>query len=178
VLRLVIGLFGLVGILGVLAAPLVGRCVDHLLPWLAAVMATVGLIIFQAIQTGAGGVHIAAVVIVCFGLDVFRQFQQVSLNTIVFGIEPSARSRMNALLQISVRVEMLHMVLTASLTNSFLTALVGICGADHGNVRRFPGVPQVRLAASSCAIDCVVGLYNGRLTCTGTSLPTLHVVWI
>ena len=90
--------------LGVLVAPLVGRAVDHLLPWLAAVIATVGLLVFQAIQTGAGGVHIAAVVIVCFGIDVFRQFQQVSLNTIVFSIEPAARSRMNALLQISVRV--------------------------------------------------------------------------
>lgn len=59
---------------------------------------------FQAVQTGAGGIHIAAVVIVCFGIDVFRQFQQVSLNTIIFGIEPAARSRMNALVQISVCV--------------------------------------------------------------------------
>ena len=67
------------------------------------IVATLALIVFQAIQTGAGGVNIAAVVIVCFGIDVFRQFQQVSLNTIVFAIEPAARSRMNAILQIAVR---------------------------------------------------------------------------
>lgn len=90
------------GVLGIVVAPFVGRTIDHLLPWTAALVSTVGLIVFQAIQTGAGGVNIAAVVIVCFGIDVFRQFQQVSLNTIVFEIEPNARSRMNAVLQISV----------------------------------------------------------------------------
>ena len=100
---LVIGLFGLVGVLGILAAPFVGRTIDQYLPWTAALVATVGLIVFQAIQTGAGGVNIAAVVIVCFGIDVFRQFQHVSLNTIVFGIEPSASSRMNAVFQVAVR---------------------------------------------------------------------------
>ncbi|GJE91482.1 MFS general substrate transporter [Phanerochaete sordida] len=99
---LVIGLFGLVGILGILAAPLVGRAVDRLPPWTAALVATLGLLVFQAIQTGAGGVHIAAIVVVCFGIDVFRQVQQVALNTVVFGIEPAARSRMNAVLQLLV----------------------------------------------------------------------------
>ena len=99
---LIIGLFGLVGVLGICVAPLVGRAIDRVLPWGAAVVATIGLIIFQAIQTGAGGVNIAAVVIVCFGIDVFRQFQQVSLNTIVFGIDEKSRARMNAVFQISV----------------------------------------------------------------------------
>ena len=101
--RLVIGLFGLVGVLGVFTAPLIGRTIDHLVPWFATVIATIGLIVFQAIQTGAGGINIAAVVIVCFGLDVFRQYQQVSLTTAVFGIEPSARSRLNAVVWLSVR---------------------------------------------------------------------------
>ncbi|KAI0688975.1 major facilitator superfamily domain-containing protein [Cytidiella melzeri] len=101
---LVIGLFGLVGVLGVFTAPLVGRTIDHLVPWFATVIATVGLILFQAIQTGAGGINIAAVVIVCFGLDVFRQYQQVSLTTAVFGIEASARSRLNAVVWLSVFV--------------------------------------------------------------------------
>ncbi|KAI0343775.1 MFS general substrate transporter [Trametopsis cervina] len=102
--RLVIGLFGLVGILGVLTAPLVGRSIDHLVPWFAAVISTLGLIVFQAIQTGAGGLHISVVVIVCFGLDVFRQYQQVSLTTAVFGLEASARSRLNAVVWLSVFV--------------------------------------------------------------------------
>jgi hypothetical protein len=87
----------------VFVAPLVGRTIDRFVPWFATVIATLGLIVFQAIQTGAGGVHIAAVVIVCLGLDVFRQCQHVSLTTAVLGIEPSASSRLNAVFWLSVR---------------------------------------------------------------------------
>ena len=54
------------------------------------------------VQVGAGGVHIAAVIVVCFGLDVFRQMQQVSLLTAVFGIDPTARSRLNSIMLIAV----------------------------------------------------------------------------
>lgn len=88
---------------GVLIGPLVGRAVDKLVPWSAAVIATVGLLVFQAIQTGAGGISIAAVIIVCIGIDLFRQMQQVALQTAVFGIDAMARSRLNAIVLISVR---------------------------------------------------------------------------
>lgn len=101
--RLVIGLFGLVGILGIVVAPLVGRSIDRLVPWLTAVIATVGLLLFQALQTGAGGLNIGVVVIVCFGIDVFRQYQQVSLMNAVYNIEPKARARMNAIMYFTVR---------------------------------------------------------------------------
>ncbi|KAJ3552569.1 hypothetical protein NM688_g4084 [Phlebia brevispora] len=101
---LVIGLFGLVGMFGVLIGPLVGRAIDRLVPWVAAVIATVGLLVFQAIQTGAGGINIAAVIIVCFGIDLFRQMQQVALQTAVFGIDATARSRLNAIVLIMVFV--------------------------------------------------------------------------
>lgn len=100
--RLVIGLFGLVGMGGVAAAPVIGRIVDRLIPWVATLVATVASLIFYAIQLGAGGVNISAVIIVCFGIDVFRQTQQVSLTTAVFGLDASARSRMNAVLIIFV----------------------------------------------------------------------------
>lgn len=83
-------------------APIVGRVVDGLVPWFATVIATVGSLVFYSIQTGAGGVNIAAVIIVCFGIDVFRQTQQVSLTHAVFGLEANARSRLNAVLIISV----------------------------------------------------------------------------
>lgn len=99
---LVIGLFGLVGMFGVAMAPLVGRVIDGLVPWFAAVIATLALLVFQAIALGADGVNIAAVVIVCFGLDVFRQMVQVSITTSVFGLDPSARARMNAVLLLSL----------------------------------------------------------------------------
>ncbi len=90
--------------LGVSTAPVIGRVIDRLFPWFATVIASVASLTFYAIQTGAGGVNIAAVVIVCFGIDIFRQTQQVSLATSVFGLDPSARSRMNAVLIISVRL--------------------------------------------------------------------------
>jgi hypothetical protein len=79
--RLDIGLFGLVGILGVLVGPFIGRLIDRLIPWYATLVATFLLLAFQAVQAAAGGINVSAVVIVCFGLDLSRQMQQVSLAT-------------------------------------------------------------------------------------------------
>lgn len=83
--RLDIGLFGFVGMFGVAMGPLVGRLIDRLVPWVATLIATLIMIVFQSVQTGAGGIQIAAVIIACFGLDVGRQMQQVSLTTSVYG---------------------------------------------------------------------------------------------
>jgi hypothetical protein len=83
--RLVIGLFGLVGMAGVTLGPFVGRSIDNLVPWYATLFAIVMIILFQSIQTAAGGINVAAVVIATIGLDVFRQMIQVSLTTAVFG---------------------------------------------------------------------------------------------
>ncbi|KIJ61088.1 hypothetical protein HYDPIDRAFT_116342 [Hydnomerulius pinastri MD-312] len=99
---IVIGLFGLVGILGVVVVPFMGRLIDRLEPWYVTLAATLALIVFQAVQTAAGGINVAAVVITCFGLDVSRQTQQVSLSTRMYGLSESARSRLNALLVLSV----------------------------------------------------------------------------
>ena len=65
-------------------APLTGRLIDRLVPWYASVVSVIGLILSQAIQTGAGGINVGAVVIATFGLDLFRQSEQVSLTTAVF----------------------------------------------------------------------------------------------
>ena len=89
---------------GVSMAPLVGRVVDGAVPWFAAVVATLASLVFYAIQLGAGGVNIAAIVIACFGIDVFRQTQQVSITTSVYALDTSARARLNAVLIISVSV--------------------------------------------------------------------------
>jgi hypothetical protein len=81
---LTIGLFGLVGIVGVACGPLVGRTIDKLISWYASLTAVLLLLCFQAIQVGAGDTSPAAVVIVIIGLDVFRQMLQMSLATSVF----------------------------------------------------------------------------------------------
>ncbi|KAG0701920.1 major facilitator superfamily domain-containing protein [Suillus ampliporus] len=99
---IIIGLFGLVGMLGVIVVPFVGRLIDRLMPWWSAIVSTVFLLVFQAVQTGAGGINVAAVIISCFGLDLFRQTQSVSLSTLMFSISETARSRLNALTIISV----------------------------------------------------------------------------
>ena len=83
--RLVIGLFGLVGMVGVALGPFVGRGIDNLVPWYASLFGILMIILFQSIQTGAGNINVAAVVIAIIGLDVFCQMIQVSLSTAVFG---------------------------------------------------------------------------------------------
>ncbi|KZT50326.1 hypothetical protein CALCODRAFT_193703 [Calocera cornea HHB12733] len=91
-----IGLFGLVGILGVAIGPLIGRLVDHLNPWFGVLFGLVGLLFTLAIETGAATLNIGAVVVVAFMIDVFDSLQQVSSVTRYFAINPDARSRINA----------------------------------------------------------------------------------
>ena len=87
---------------GVAGAPIIGRIVDRVVPWFAAVISIIASLGFYGIQLGAGGVNIAAVVIVTIGIDLFRQTQQVSLTTSVFGLDAGARSRMDAVMIIAV----------------------------------------------------------------------------
>ncbi|OAX37626.1 MFS general substrate transporter [Rhizopogon vinicolor AM-OR11-026] len=101
---LVIGLFGLVGMLGVLVTPFAGRMIDKLIPWYATLIATSGLLVFQAVQTAAGGISVAAVIIVCFGLDVARQSQEISISTRVLSISSAARARLNAIVLLSLLI--------------------------------------------------------------------------
>lgn len=65
-------------------SPLSGRLIDRLVPWYASLVSVIGLLLSQAVQTGAGGINIAAVVIATLGLDLFRQSEQVSLSMAVF----------------------------------------------------------------------------------------------
>jgi len=74
----------LVGIAGVAFGPLVGLVIDRLVPWYASLFSTTCAIVFQSIHTGLGDKHVAAIVIVAFGLDVFRQMLQVLLATAAF----------------------------------------------------------------------------------------------
>ncbi|KAJ3570703.1 hypothetical protein NP233_g4229 [Leucocoprinus birnbaumii] len=99
---LVIGLFGLIGMAGVSMGPIGGRVIDKLVPWYASLVGICALLVFQAIQTAAGGIHVAAVIIATFGIDVFRQNLQVSLSTAIFLIEPAARARLNAVSILSI----------------------------------------------------------------------------
>ncbi|KDQ15340.1 hypothetical protein BOTBODRAFT_108788 [Botryobasidium botryosum FD-172 SS1] len=97
-----IGLFALVGMAGVAVSPLAGRLIDGLVPWMATLICTMTVILAEVIQAIAGRKNIAVPIIAAFLLDVGRQSQQVSLTTVVFGIDPPARSRLNAVLIFSI----------------------------------------------------------------------------
>ncbi|KAG8684790.1 hypothetical protein FRC09_015143 [Ceratobasidium sp. 395] len=97
-----IGLFGLIGAAGVIVTPFIGRSVDKLNGWTTTGISIAIGLVFQAVFTGAAGLHIAAVVIVCFGLDVGAQMNQVSNSSRIYAIEPLARARMNAVFVISI----------------------------------------------------------------------------
>ncbi|KIM36582.1 hypothetical protein M413DRAFT_424725 [Hebeloma cylindrosporum] len=94
---LVIGLFGLVGIVGVILGLFTGRFIDSYAPWYGVMVSTILLLGFQAIQTGAGGINIAPVIISCIGLDAFRQVLIISMVAMMFSIGMEAVSRLNAL---------------------------------------------------------------------------------
>lgn len=64
--------------------PLAGKVVDKFAPWHGILFGTLLLLVFQAVQTAAGGINIAAVVIACVGLDAVRQVQNVSIVTCIF----------------------------------------------------------------------------------------------
>ncbi|KAJ7169241.1 major facilitator superfamily domain-containing protein [Mycena crocata] len=91
-----IGLFGLVGMLGVLMGPFMGSIIDRLYPWYTTLGAIILLGVFNAIQTAAGGLSVAVVIIVAFALNLFRQLLQASLATTVLSIDDEARGRLNA----------------------------------------------------------------------------------
>ncbi|KAJ6526798.1 MFS DHA1 protein [Mycena capillaripes] len=101
---LVIGLFGLVGMVGITMAPVVGRLVDGLVPWMATFVCVLHVIASQVIQTLAGEVNIAAVVLAIMILDIGTQGTQVSVTAKLFSIAPEARARLNTVLIFSGQV--------------------------------------------------------------------------
>lgn len=62
--RLIVGLFSVAGLAAVAFGPIIGRMIDRLVPWYAALASTLLLAVFQAIHTGAGGINIGAVIVV------------------------------------------------------------------------------------------------------------------
>ncbi|KAJ7694839.1 MFS DHA1 protein [Mycena rosella] len=99
---LVIGLFGLVGMAGIAMSPVVGRLSDGLVPWMATLGGILFVIVSQIIQTFAGQLSVAAVVIATILLDLGAQTTQVSMIAGIFSIAPEARARFNALLILSI----------------------------------------------------------------------------
>ncbi|KAK0498134.1 major facilitator superfamily domain-containing protein [Armillaria luteobubalina] len=98
---LVIGLFGLVGIVGVCLTPLATLTVDKLHPWYGSVLGTILYACFQALLVAAAGLHFASILLAIIGIVVFCRVLQVSLQMSVFSISKAATTRLNALLLLS-----------------------------------------------------------------------------
>ncbi|KAG8856474.1 hypothetical protein FRB96_006440 [Tulasnella sp. 330] len=89
-------------LVGVATAPFVGRLVDKLVLWVGMLVAICILIISTVILTVGSGLNIAAVVIVCLGLDMGLQLGQVSTTSKIYQIDPAYRSRLNAVYVVAI----------------------------------------------------------------------------
>jgi len=95
------GSFGLVGAAGALVAPIAGRLSDKRGPrWVLSVGITIlasSYVLLWAEEAAPVrfGVHLAALALGVVALDVGSQMMQVANQTRIFGLDPSARSRLN-----------------------------------------------------------------------------------
>ncbi|KAJ3806569.1 MFS superfamily [Lentinula aff. lateritia] len=97
-----IGLFALLGILGVTMAPFFGRMIDRIFPWYSILGSLCLLLLFQAVLVIGAGLNITTVIIAALGLDLFRTTVQVSLTASSFSLNTSARSRINAVMAVAM----------------------------------------------------------------------------
>ena len=137
----VAGSFGLAGAVGALAAPVAGRLSDkHGSEWVTRIAATIALVSFTAMLAMpllpvSGQLVLLALATVGFDLGV--QASLISHQTIVYGLAPEARSRLNALLMTSVFVGM---------------ASGGLLGAQALAAWGWIGVVGLATAASAAAL--------------------------
>lgn len=104
------GAFGLAGAAGALAAPLAGRLADRRGPVfvtrLAAALAVVSFAVLAAEPLLPTAAALALIAVAAVGFDFAIQASLVSHQTLVYGLEPEARSRLNALLFTTIFVGM------------------------------------------------------------------------
>jgi predicted MFS family arabinose efflux permease len=94
------GLFGIVGIGGACAAPLVGRIADKRGPlWANGIAMSLALLSYVLFR--AGGTQLFGLIFGVLLLDVGVQANQVANQTRLFRLRPDARSRLNAVYMVS-----------------------------------------------------------------------------
>ena len=104
------GAFGLAGAAGALAAPLAGRLADRRGPervtLLGAALTTVSFAALGLVGVVPPQAQLGLIVVAAIGFDFGIQATLVAHQTIVYGIDPPARSRLNAVLFTGVFVGM------------------------------------------------------------------------
>nr|WP_234479911.1 MFS transporter [Erwinia sp. S38] len=104
------GAFGLAGAAGALAAPLAGMLADRhgpaMVTRLATALATVSFAALFLLPLLPVPAQLALIVVSALGFDFGVQATLVSHQTLIFGLEPAARSRLNALMFTGVFIGM------------------------------------------------------------------------
>ncbi|WP_088830131.1 MFS transporter [Paenibacillus tyrfis] len=138
----VAGLFGIIGLAGILAAPLAGRIADKRGPGstrgLGALLTLAGFVLFAVYPT-IPGLGLGAAL-----MDAGVQTAMVSHQSVIFALEPGARSRIN----------------TVYMTGLFLFGAFGsAAGSAAWNLAGWPGVASLGLvlAAASFLLSLLAG---------------------
>jgi len=117
------GAFGLAGAAGALAAPLAGRITDRRGPeWVTRLGAGLVLVFFAAMALSPllqPQARLGLLVLCAIGFDLGMQATLIAHQTLVYGIEPGARSRLNAVLFVGMFI---GMALGAALGSLLLAA--------------------------------------------------------
>lgn len=104
------GAFGLAGAAGALAAPIVGKVVDRHGPErvtrLGAGLAAISFAAMALAPWMSPSMQLVLIALAAIGFDFGVQASLIAHQTIVYGIEPAARSRLNALLFTSMFIGM------------------------------------------------------------------------
>jgi predicted MFS family arabinose efflux permease len=121
----VAGAFGLAGAVGALAAPLAGRLADRkgpeLVTRIGAALTMVSFAVMALAPLLSVHAQLCLLAACTIGFDLGVQATLIAHQTIVYGIEPGARSRLNAVLMMAMFIGMA----TGSAVGSLLLAKAG-----------------------------------------------------
>lgn len=117
------GAFGLAGVAGALAAPLAGRLADRrgpeLVTRLGAALAAGSFAVMAVMPWLSPQAALWLLLLSAVGFDLGVQASLIAHQTIIYGIDPAARSRLNAVLMVSMFV---GMAAGSALGSQFLAA--------------------------------------------------------
>jgi predicted MFS family arabinose efflux permease len=145
------GAFGLAGAAGALAAPIAGRIADkrgpELVTRLGASLVLVSFGVMGLAPWMLPHAQLTLLVVAAIGFDLGLQATLISHQTIVYGIEPGARSRLNAILFVGVFIGMaigsaLGALLLAQWGWMAVVGLAATSAAGALAVRLWPGASK------------------------------------
>jgi predicted MFS family arabinose efflux permease len=138
-----IGLFGIAGVAGALAAPLAGRVADRG-EGRRALLAFLGVVLASWALLAAGGTAIVLLVLGILALDFGIQGAQISNQSAIYALRPEARSRLTTAYIVSIFL--------GGAAGSALSALVWSSGGWGAVCGLGAGVAAVGLAGAAVAL--------------------------